>query len=187
MTDSISQSVTVAEELQQRDPNPPTQPMKVHKRTVDLHEKQTYGGRYKSPERSRNGETSSTCVFLKRTEIRDPAARTELKHERSSTAGPCLCWTRLLQVLSAARLLGKVSAAARPCFPDGLQLLTAANHGWRLKCAKNSIQRFWCHCTMDEILFFFLRWGSNNEGVCNNWNKTKCEAAEQEGGLLLEK
>lgn len=40
---------------------------------------------------------------------------------------------------------------------------------------------------MDEINFFFRRWGCNKEGVCNNWNQTKCEAAEQEEGLLLEK
>lgn len=62
MTDSISQSVTVAEELQQREPNTPALAIKVHKRTVDLHEQQSYGGSDESTERSRNGDPSPPCA-----------------------------------------------------------------------------------------------------------------------------
>lgn len=128
MTDSISQSVTVAEELQQRDPNTPAVAIKVYKRTVDLHEQQSYGGSYESTERSRNGDTS-LCF---RNGLK-PRLETQMCEEFNSMPfGVTAQWMKLI-----------------PPHPP--------------------------------------RWGSNKEGVCNNWNQTKCEAAEQEEGLLWRK
>lgn len=49
---------------------------------------------------------------------------------------------------------------------------------------------FWCHCTMDEIIFFFFSCPGGalirKESVITG-TRQKSEAAEQEEGLLLEK
>lgn len=86
-----------------------------------------------------------------------------------------------------------VTSAAITSFPDALKLLTVCYNFW---CSKQSTVAVDSNVRRIQFnafgvtaqcmkLIFFSRWASNKEGVCINWNQTKCEAEQED--LLFEK
>lgn len=178
----------------QRDPNAPVEPIRVHKRTVDLHEKQTYGVRlhvkiqkgqgmvrHHWPVRYWNGTKSGT----------------QLQWQTSSmTTVAQLACVFAVKSFTNTFTLGAVSCTFagegyHSC-PYMLELLTVCYNFWCSRqptvAVDSNVWRIQFNAffpslvSLHYIIFVFFPVG-NKEGFCNN--QTKCEAEEED--LLFEK